>query len=204
MAEITTTNTTTHGSTGDTGISSTTPVVTDTDSPVTPPPKTFTQQELDAIVTQRLDRAQKDAERRIQDAVTEAQKLAKMNEEERTKHETEKREADLLAREQEITKRELRAVALETLGEKNIPKELADILPYSNAEALSAAIEAVEKSFRAAVEKSVTDRMRGDPPKVNTTPVIKDIPDPDKMSYAERAALYQNDRATYNKLFGGK
>lgn len=66
----------------------------------------------------------------------------------------------------DITTRELRATAYETLAEKNLPKELVDILNYSDAEQCNKSIEAVEKAFKSAVEKSVNEKLRGgNPPK---------------------------------------
>lgn len=136
--------------------------------PETAPEKTFTQAELDAILDKRLARERKDTEARIKAAATEAEKLARMNAEERARHDAEARDGELRAREAELTKRELRAEAINTLAEKGIPRELADILPYTDADTTNAALTAVEKAFRAAVEKGVTDRLKGEPPKANT------------------------------------
>uniref|UniRef100_UPI000A52BAC2 capsid assembly scaffolding protein Gp46 family protein n=1 Tax=Geobacillus kaustophilus TaxID=1462 RepID=UPI000A52BAC2 len=69
-------------------------------------------------------------------------------------------------REAEITRRELRATALETLAEKGLPKQLADILVYTDAETCQKSIESVEKVFRDAVEAAVNERLKGgEPPK---------------------------------------
>lgn len=143
---------------------------TTTDEVATTPvtDKTYTQVEIDAIISKRLDRERKEANERIKAAVTEAQKLAKMSADERLEHERQEREKTLAEREQGITKRELRAEALQQLAEKGIPKELADVLPYSDADTTNAAIVAVETAFRKAVEIAVNDRLKGTAPKVNT------------------------------------
>ena len=133
----------------------------------TPTAKTFTQDELNAIIDKRLERERKDAQARIDKAVTEAQKLAKMNAEERLEHERKAREAALKEREAEITKRELRAEAKSQLSDKGLPVELAEVLPYTDADTTNAALAAVEKVFRAAVEKGVTERLKGSAPKVS-------------------------------------
>ena len=52
--------------------------------------KTFTQTELDRIVKERLKRAEKENQKKIEEARTEAQKLAKMNEEQKKQYEQEK------------------------------------------------------------------------------------------------------------------
>ena len=133
----------------------------------TPTAKTFTQDELNAIIDKRLERERKDAQARIDKAVTEAQKLAKMSADERAEHERQELQKTLAQREAEITKRELRAEAKSQLSDKGLPIELAEILPYTDADTTNAAIVATEKVFRAAVEKGVTERLKGNAPKVS-------------------------------------
>ena len=133
----------------------------------TPTAKTFTQDELNAIIDKRLERERKDAQARIDKAVTEAQKLAKMSADERAEHERQELQKTLAQREAEITKRELRAEAKSQLSDKGLPVELAEVLPYTDAETTNTALEAVEKVFRLAVEKGVTERLKGNAPKVS-------------------------------------
>jgi hypothetical protein len=128
--------------------------------------KTFTQKDVDKLIQDRLAREQSKWEKKIQDERTEAEKLAKMNADQKAKYAEEKRLAELEKREKEITTRELRATAYETLAEKNLPKELVDILNYESAETCNKSIEAVEKAFQSAVEKAVNEKLRGgNPPK---------------------------------------
>jgi hypothetical protein len=133
----------------------------------TPTAKTFTQEELNAIIDKRLERERRDAQARIDKAVTEAQKLAKMSADERAEHERQELQKKLSEREAEITKRELRAEAKSQLSDKGLPIELAEVLPYTDADTTNAALAAVEKVFRAAVEKGVTERLKGNAPKVS-------------------------------------
>lgn len=123
--------------------------------------KTFTQKDVDKLIQDRLAREQSKWEKKIQDERTEAEKLAKMNADQKAKYVEEKRIAELEKREKEITTRELRATAYETLAEKNLPKDLVDILNYSDAEQCNKSIEAVEKAFQSAVEKAVNEKLRG-------------------------------------------
>lgn len=133
----------------------------------TPTAKTFTQEELNAIIDKRLERERRDAQARIDKAVTEAQKLAKMSADERAEHERQELQKKLSEREAEITRRELRAEAKSQLSDKGLPVELAEVLPYTDADTTNAALVAVEKVFRAAVEKGVTERLKGNAPKVS-------------------------------------
>jgi hypothetical protein len=126
--------------------------------------KTFTQGELDAILDKKFAKWQKDTDAKVAAAKTEAEKLANMSADDRAKHEREQADARLQQREAEITRRQLRAQALEILGEKSLPRELAEVLDYSGQEKCSASIGAVEKAFRAAMEKAVNEKLKGNPP----------------------------------------
>lgn len=123
------------------------------------------QSEFDKRVAKALETAkgkwETDYQAKIEEAKTEAEKLAKMNADQKAEYEAKKKLDDLAKREKDITTRELRATAYETLAEKNLPKELVDILNYSDAEQCNKSIEAVEKAFQSAVEKAVNDKLRG-------------------------------------------
>ncbi|MDU1311206.1 MAG: DUF4355 domain-containing protein [Clostridium sp.] len=154
--------------------------------------KTFTQKDVDKLIQERVAREQAKWEKKVQDERTEAEKLAKMNADQKAEYEKQKREDELAKREKDITTRELRATAYETLAEKNLPKELVDILNYSDAEQCNKSIEAVEKAFQSAVEKAVNDKLRGgNPPKGGQGSKL----DYSKMSDAEYyAATYKNKK----------
>ncbi len=128
------------------------------------------QSEFDRRVAKALEtaRAKWDTEKatELENARTEAEKLSKMKADEKAKYQEEKRIAELEKREKDITVRELKATALETLAEKELPKELAEILNYESAETCNASIEAVEKAFQNAVSKAANEKLRGgNPPK---------------------------------------
>ena len=140
------------------------------------------QSEFDKRVAKALETArgkwETDYQAKVEEAKTEAEKLAKMNAEQKAKYAEEKRVAELEKREKDITTRELRATAFETLAEKNLPKELVDILNYSDAEQCNKSIEAVEKAFQTAVERAVNEKLRG-----------KQTPNKGGQGNAEDAAL---------------
>ena len=95
---------------------------------------------------------------------TEAEKLAKMTQADKTEYLNNKRLKELDDREAEITRRELMATAKNTLTDKGLPLGLAEILVYSDAEACNASISAVEKAFQSAVEAAVSERLKGSDP----------------------------------------
>ena len=120
--------------------------------------------EFDKRLKQALQTAQTEWETKQQEKITEAEKLKKMNADEKAKYEQDKRSKELDKREKDITTRELKAQAYETLAEKNLPKELIDTLNFSDAETCNASIEAVEKAFQNAVKKAVEERLKGAKP----------------------------------------
>lgn len=123
------------------------------------------QSEFDKRVAKALETAkgkwQTEQQKAIEDAKTEAEKLAKMNAEQKAQYEKEKQEADFNKRLAELNQRELKATAKETLSEKGLPLELAEVLNYADADACNKSIETVEKVFQQAVEKVVNEKLRG-------------------------------------------
>ena len=133
--------------------------------------RTFTQAELDEAIKSRLSRYKRDEAKRIEEAKqaarSEAEKLAKMTEEQRMEHERETaaqaakaREDAIAQREAEITRRELRATAIDTLTQKGLPRELEAILNYTDADSCSTSIDVVEKAWRKAVQDGVNERLK--------------------------------------------
>jgi len=96
--------------------------------------------------------------------LTEAQKLAKMTEEEKNEYKAQQREAEIQKREAAITKRELMAEAKEKLADKGLPLSLAEIIDYSDAESAKNSIDAIEKAFNISVAKTVEDKLKGGTP----------------------------------------
>lgn len=126
------------------------------------------QAEFDRRVGKALEtsrnKMQAEINTKVQEAVTEAEKMAKMNAEQKAQYEREKKEKEMADREAAITKRELMATAKEQLAEKGLPLSLADVLNYSSAEECNASMEAIGKTFQEAVEKAVEERLKGGKP----------------------------------------
>jgi len=131
----------------------------------------FTQAELDALLERRLARERQAAKKALDEAVDKArqegEERARMSEQERARADAERatqaqrdREAALNARESEITRRELRAEAVDTLQQRQLPRELADLLDYSSAEARDKSLETLEKTYRASVQAGIDARIR--------------------------------------------
>ena len=123
------------------------------------------QAEFDRRINKALETAKSKWETenagKLEAAKTEAEKLAKMNAEEKAKYAEQKRLAEIEKRERDISTRELKAQAYETLAEKGLPKELVEILDYQDAETCNKSIEKVSTAFQTAVEKAVNEKLRG-------------------------------------------
>lgn len=130
------------------------------------------QSEFDKRVAKALNTAktqwEQDAKAREEAARTEAERLAKMTAEQKAEHDAKQREEKIIAREKAVTLRELKAEAYATLAERELPKELAEVLDYTDADKCKASIDAMEKAFRAAVQAGVEERMKGTTPKKGT------------------------------------
>lgn len=132
--------------------------------------KLYSHAEVENIINRRFAKLQRESEKQAEQArkegISEGEKLATMSAEERIKAQQEKAESDFKAREDalkqreaELTRKELRAQAVETLTGKGLPASLADILTLTDAEACNASIATVEKAFRDAVKAEVDKRL---------------------------------------------
>ncbi len=138
--------------------------------------KAFTQADVDKLISQTIAKERARADKAVSAAKTEAEKLATMTAEQRAEHERQERENKLAAREAELSRRELRATALQTLAEKQLPAELAEVLDYTDADKCSASITSVEKTFRAAVQKGVEERLKGAAPAAGKATLSQSTP----------------------------
>ena len=127
--------------------------------------KTFTQDELNKILADRLNSAQKRWEKKAADEKAEAERVAKMSAEEKAKHEQEKREREFAEREAELSRKERTATARDLLAEKGAPAALIGAVDVSSDEAVTTSVEAVVKAFNEAVSAEVAKKLAGAPPK---------------------------------------
>lgn len=131
--------------------------------------KTFTQEEVNNIVSERLKAEKTKNEESIKNAVAgaiaEYERQAKLTQEEKEKEAKTKREAELKAREDEITLRENRVKAQELLATNNIPIDLVDFVVDLDATKMQDKIDTLAKTYNKSVETGVTDKLKGNPPK---------------------------------------
>ena len=122
--------------------------------------KTFTQEEVNKIVEQRLAKEKKRAEAEK----AEAEKLAQMNADEKAKYELEKKIKELESREAELSKKELQNTSLDILVEKgystSTSKQLLAFLDYSNADNCIVSIDNLDKVLKACIETEVNNKIK--------------------------------------------
>ena len=133
---------------------------TETDTVETKEEKTFTQSELDKILNKKFAQWQKKTEEAKQEAerkakLTEAEKLA----EERKEFEAMRKQFEYEKRVNSTSK---------TLASNNLPVEFADFLIAEDDEATTQRVDLFKNAFNEAVEKVITQRLKGNTPKTST------------------------------------
>ena len=87
-----------------------------------------------------------------------------MNADEKKDYQLKQREQELADREAEITRKELTAEARSMLSERDLPVELVDVVNLTDADSVTESINAIQKSWEVAVQKGVSDRLKGSAP----------------------------------------
>lgn len=128
--------------------------------------KMFSQADVDKIISDRLERENKKWQRTVEEKLTEAKKMAKMNADEKAEYERKQAEDDYQRRLTDVTIRELKAEARETLASRGLPTELSGVLNYTDADTCKTSIDALEKAFKSAVADGVEQRLKSS----STTP----------------------------------
>lgn len=130
--------------------------------------KTFTQADMDNLAGKiRGEEKAKNEEAikiAVANAIAEHERQAKLTQEEREKEAKSKYEADLKARENELTLRENKIKAQELLSQKNIPIDLVDFVVDLDESKTKEKIELLAKTYNKSVETGVTDKLKGTPP----------------------------------------
>ena len=164
--------------------------------------KTFTQEEVDKMISKRLQRERKDIEAKIEAERREAEELAKLSEQERQKKLFEKQVKEFEETKRAFENERLLNETSKQLASKSLPIEFAEILKGNNAEKTFENIQLFETKFNEAVEKVVTERLRGNVPKtttsLNNTSITKE--QFNKMDLAQRQKLFNDNRELYNEL----
>lgn len=109
---------------------------------------------------------------------TEAEKLAKMDAEEKHKYELEKERAEKQDAISKLNAYELKEEAVKIASGKGLPISLLNVIDYKkeNAESIKTKIEEIEVVYKQAIQEGINDRMKEKTPKTvveNTTQINK-------------------------------
>ena len=145
--------------------------------------KTFTQEDLDRIVKDRISKEKRkiEAERektyqaRLEAELKESERLMQMNEADRLKAKAEKERQQFEEEKRKFAEQmkafeqqKIKNQTMQMLGERNMPVELAQFIVSENADEIMDNVNVFQKHFNEAVEKVVTERLKGTAPKAPT------------------------------------
>jgi flagellar biosynthesis GTPase FlhF len=135
--------------------------------------KSFSQDQLDKIVKERVEREQEKFKRELAERVAEerkeAERLAALDAEAREKEKIEKQERERQQREHDLTIRENRIDAAEKLRELQLPTELVDLVIDADVSKMSEKIDALNRVFVKALQDGIKAQLKGTTPKDPTS-----------------------------------
>ncbi|MGL4801482.1 MAG: DUF4355 domain-containing protein [Cetobacterium sp.] len=163
--------------------------------------KTYTQADIDKIIQKRLSRERKDIEAKIEAERKEAEELAKLSEADKQKKLFEKQVKEFEETKIAFERERLLNQTSKDLASKSLPIEFSEMLLGVDAESTLSNINTFESKFNEALEKAVTERMKGKTPKTSTVQSQGTTKDEfAKMTYWERNKLMQENPTLYNEL----
>lgn len=137
---------------------------TPTEQPEAKEPKTFTQDDVNRIVQERLSKAEKAHKEKLDEtvatAISEGKRLAELSAEERAAEEAKRREADVAKREQELAMRELQLDTQARLTDEGLSQEFAPFLIGADSETTNDNIKAFKAVYDNAISAGVEARLK--------------------------------------------
>lgn len=144
------------------------PAAPEGDPPVNPegdPPVTYSQEDIEAMKAQWEKEQQEKINQAKKDAATEAERLAKLTDEERLKEQLKNLEEENNQYKSKEAERQLRDEAVKCLEAENLPTNFVEFVLGKDAETTKANITVVKEAYNQAVQKAVEARLAGDTPK---------------------------------------
>lgn len=168
--------------------------------------KTFTQAELDAIIQKEKAKAKRSAEKEYQAKMDEAEKLRKMNADEKAKYEAEKQAAYIAELEAKINRSGLEKEASKMLSESGIAAsdEILAFVVKDSAESTQEAVNGFAELVNQLADNKVKEMLKGKTPRKveqSTTGAITKEQF-DRMGYKDRNELLQSNPELYAQLKG--
>ena len=168
--------------------------------------KTFTQAELDAIIQKEKAKAKRSAEKEYQAKMDEAEKLRKMNADEKAEYEAKKQAAYIAELEAKINRSGLEKEASKMLSEAGIvaSDEILAFVVKDSAESTQEAVNGFAELVNQLADNKVKEMLKGKTPRKVEQSTAGAITKEqfDRMGYKERNELLQSNPELYAQLKG--
>lgn len=168
--------------------------------------KTFTQAELDEIVQKEKAKAKRSAEKEYKAKMDEAEKLRKMNADEKAEYEAKKQAAYIAELEAKINRSGLEKEASKMLSESGIAAsdEILALVVKDDAERTQEAVNGFVELVNQLADNKVKEMLKGKTPRKVEQSTAGAITKEqfDRMGYKERNELLQRNPELYAQLKG--
>lgn len=160
--------------------------------------KLFTQEEVNNIIEKRLSKEKS----KWKNEVDQAKRLAEMSAEERAREEFKMQKAEFERERAEFERERLLIQTQKELSAKNVPIEFAEMLVKGDAESTKEAIDKFANLYAQSVEKGVSNKLKGRPPKTKQTPNNDGLDRASfmKLSLAEQQKMARENPDRYKEL----
>lgn len=170
--------------------------------------KTYTQDEVDKMIQQTADRrvsqALKTQQAKFEAQMSEAEKLRKMNDEQKEQYEFDKQKAEFEQQKRDFALLQNKLEATKVLEDRGLPVVFADYIVNENAETMMDNIETFEKAFKAAVTDAVNAKIASPAPRGSSAPQTGLTQEAfKKMTLAQKQELYTTNPSLYKQMIGG-
>lgn len=168
--------------------------------------KTFTQAELDAIIQKEKAKAKRSAEREYKAKMDEAEKLRKMNAEQKAEYEAQKQADRIAELEAQLNRNGLEKEASKMLSEAGIvaSDDILNFVVKDDAEGTQEAVNALSSLVNDLADKKVSEMLKGKTPRKVEQSTAGAITKEqfNRMGYKDRNELLQNNPELYHQLKG--
>lgn len=168
--------------------------------------KTFTQAELDAIIQKEKAKAKRSAEKEYQAKIDEAERLRKMNADEKAEYEAKKQAAYIAELEAKINRSGLEKEASKMLSEAGIVAgdEILAFVVKDSAESTQEAVNGFTELVNQLADNKVKEMLKGKTPRKVERSTAGAITKEqfDRMGYKDRNELLQSNPELYAQLKG--
>lgn len=141
--------------------------------------KSFTQEDLNRVLQERLaeEKAKSETEKQkaVEEARKEAERLATLSQEEKQKELIEKQREYLESKEKEIQLRENKLDAISKLDELKMPIKFAEFVINEDKEVMFDRIKQLNEAWTNSLNEAIADQLKGNAPKDFTSKAQKKI-----------------------------